>query len=72
MEFNIINEESKFKLGNILSVFKIPESDLGRSIIIVKNKFTEIGSIRKDKRKVNNKKTIYQNVREVYNGDRNR
>jgi len=42
------------------------------SIIIVKNKFTEIGSIRKDKRKVNNKKTIYQNVREVYNGDRNR
>ena len=42
------------------------------SIIIVKNKFTEIGSIRKDKRKVNNKKTIYQNVREVYNGERNR
>lgn len=27
MEFNIINEESKFKLGNILSVFKIPESE---------------------------------------------
>ncbi len=42
------------------------------SIIIVKNKFTAIDSIRKDKRKVNNKKAIYQNVGEVYNGDRNR
>lgn len=42
------------------------------SIIIVKAKFTEVGSIRTDKRKINNKKTTYQNVGEVYNGDRNR
>lgn len=42
------------------------------SIIIVKNKFTTIGSIIKDKRKVNNNKVTYQNVGEVYNGDRNR
>jgi len=42
------------------------------SIIIVKNKFTTIGSIKTDKRKINNKKATYQNVGEVYNGDRNR
>ncbi|MBO5477780.1 MAG: hypothetical protein J6A15_08525 [Clostridia bacterium] len=42
------------------------------SIIIVKNKFTVIGSINKDKRKINNKKAIYQNVGEIYNGDKNR
>lgn len=27
MEFNVINENSNFKLGNILSVFTIPESE---------------------------------------------
>lgn len=27
MEFNVINEDSNFKLGKILSVFKIPESE---------------------------------------------
>ncbi len=27
MEFNVVNENSNFKLGNILSVFKIPESE---------------------------------------------
>lgn len=27
MEFNVINENNNFKLGNILSVFKIPESE---------------------------------------------
>lgn len=26
MEFNIINENNEFKLGNIISVFTIPES----------------------------------------------
>ena len=35
MEFNIINEESKFKLGNILSVFKIPESE--KEIVIARD-----------------------------------
>lgn len=42
------------------------------SIIIVKNKLTTIDSIKIDKREVNNKKATYQNVGEVYNGDRNR
>ena len=46
MEFNIINEESKFKLGNILSVFKIPESEkeIIKSKIVIatlKNYFME-------------------------------
>lgn len=27
MEFNVVNEDSNFKIGNILSVFNIPESD---------------------------------------------
>ena len=27
MEFNVMNEDSNFKLGKILSVFKIPESE---------------------------------------------
>ena len=27
MEFNVVNENSNFKLGNILSVFKIHESE---------------------------------------------
>ena len=27
MEFNVINEDSNFKLGKILSVFKIPERE---------------------------------------------
>lgn len=27
MEFNVINEDNNFKIGNILSVFTIPESD---------------------------------------------
>ena len=27
MEFNVINEDSNFKLGKILTVFKIPESE---------------------------------------------
>ncbi len=27
MEFNVINEDSNFKLGKIISVFKIPESE---------------------------------------------
>lgn len=27
MEFNVVNENSNFKLGNILSIFKIPESE---------------------------------------------
>lgn len=27
MDFNVVNENSKFKLGNILSVFTIPESN---------------------------------------------
>ena len=27
MKFNIINEKSEFKLGNILTVFMLPNSD---------------------------------------------
>ena len=27
MGFNIVNEKSEFKLGNILSIFKLPGSD---------------------------------------------
>lgn len=27
MEFNVLNEENKFKLGNIITIFKIPEYD---------------------------------------------
>ncbi len=27
MEFNIVNENNEFKLGNIISVFKIPETN---------------------------------------------
>ena len=27
MEFNAINENNEIKLGNIISIFKIPESD---------------------------------------------
>lgn len=32
MEFNVINENNNFKLGNILSVFQIPESE--RDIVL--------------------------------------
>ena len=31
-----------------------------------------IGTIKKDNRKVNNKNALYNNIGEVYNGDRNR
>lgn len=27
MEFNIINENNEFKLGNIISIFKLPNDD---------------------------------------------
>ena len=27
MEFNVVNENNEFKLGNILSIFKLPGSD---------------------------------------------
>ena len=27
MEFNVVNENSEFKLGNILSIFKLPGSN---------------------------------------------
>jgi len=27
MEFNIINENNEFKLGNIISIFKLPENE---------------------------------------------
>ena len=27
MEFNVVNEKNEFKLGNIMSVFKLPNSD---------------------------------------------
>jgi len=32
MEFNVINENSEFKLGNIISVFKLPNND--REIVL--------------------------------------
>lgn len=41
------------------------------SIVIIKNKYSSIGTIKKDKRKINNKNNLYQNVGEVNNGDRN-
>jgi len=27
MEFNVVNDNNEFKIGNIIAVFKIPESD---------------------------------------------
>lgn len=27
MEFNVINENNEFKLGNIISIFKLPDSE---------------------------------------------
>ena len=41
------------------------------SVVIIKNKYSSIGTIKKDNRKVNNKNALY-NKGEVYNGDRNR
>ncbi len=40
--------------------------------VIIKNKYSSIGTIKKDNRKVNNKNALYNNIGEVYNGDRNR
>ena len=42
------------------------------SVVIIKNNYSSIGNIKKDNRKVNNNKALYQNVGEVNNGDRNR
>ena len=42
------------------------------SIVIVNIKFRAIGFIINDKRKILNKNTKYQNVGEIYNGDRSR
>mgnify|MGYP000357517006 CR=1 FL=1 len=42
------------------------------SVVIIKNKYSSIGTIKKDNRKVNNKNALYNNIGEVYNGDRNR
>ena len=42
------------------------------SVVIIKYKYSSIESIKIDKRKVNNKKALYQNVGEVNNGDKNR
>lgn len=40
------------------------------SVVIIK--YSSIGTIKKDNRKVNNKNALYNNIGEVYNGDRNR
>ena len=42
------------------------------SIVVVNIKFRATGFIIKDKRKILNKNTKYQNVGELYNGDRSR
>lgn len=42
------------------------------SVVIIKNKYSSIGTIKKGNRKVNNKNALYNNIGEVYNGDRNR
>lgn len=42
------------------------------SVAIIKNKYSSIGTIKKGNRKVNNKNALYNNIGEVYNGDRNR
>ena len=42
------------------------------SVVIIKNKYIIIVTIKKDNRKVNNKNALYNNIGEVYNGDRNR
>ena len=42
------------------------------SIVVVNIKFRAIGFIINDKRKMLNKNTKYQNVGEIYNGDRSR
>ena len=42
------------------------------SVVIIKYKYNSIESIKIDKRKVNTKKALYQNVGEVNNGDKNR
>lgn len=42
------------------------------SVVIIKNKYSSIGTIKKDNRKVNNKNALYNNIGEVYNGDRDR
>ena len=42
------------------------------SVVIIKNKYSSIGTIKKDNRQVNNKNALYNNIGEVYNGDRNR
>lgn len=41
-------------------------------VVIIKSKYSSIGTIKKDNRKVNNKNALYDNIGEVYNGDRNR
>ena len=69
--------DDKMNLKNILVDIIIPlisgfiGGSIG-SIVIIKNKFSSIGTIKKDNRKVNNKNTLYNNIGEVYNGDKNR
>ena len=42
------------------------------SIIIVNHKFKLIDLTYKDNKKINNKHATYQNIKEVYNGNKNR
>ena len=37
MEFNIINEKNEFKLGDIISIFKLPDDDIEIALFSISN-----------------------------------
>lgn len=37
MEFNIINEKNEFKLGDIISIFKLPDDDREIALFSISN-----------------------------------
>lgn len=45
MDFNIVNENNKFKLGNIITIFKIPESDKEIALFSLEDYDKDIASL---------------------------
>ena len=45
MEFNAINENNEFKLGNIISVFKLPDIDREFALFSLEDYDTDIANL---------------------------
>ena len=45
MEFNAINENNEFKLGNIISVFKLPDIDREFALFSLEDYSTDIANL---------------------------